>query len=312
MKIQYYCYTRNVRLDYGNYLLPLNLSNSQIDSVQKQVLSVLSDNRIKLASPKWLLIKFKDAIVWGFCGWNSLLSESYFRDHVGRPVYGFFSIVISEYSMNDITIPYDIEYFKEFYAEKIAPYWDSRKIPNNTAIDVHIDHLKYVRAAQNNYVELLNTDTFQCQSLGELDKEGVIAAALTLDNVSLLIDNDNIEQATNRNGSFMNCLSSYVAPGSYAVKQLCPKCKEYVSAFTSAGMCPICQEKERIRIDTIKKKEENMDKQLRRDLDEANSKIQYLQYDVEEANKQIKKKDKLIKVLLGIIVLLLLALSYLC
>ena len=148
--------------------------------------------------------------------------------------------------------------------------------------------------------------------MGELDKEKVVSAALALDNVSLLIDNDNIEQATNKTGAFMNCLSSAVAPGSHTVKQLCPKCKKYVSDFTSAGVCSICQEKEQTRIDTIKKEEEDMDKQLRRVLDEANSKILYLQYDIEEANKSIKKKNLLIKVLLGVIVLLLLGLLYTC
>ena len=55
-----------------------------------------------------------------------------------------------------------------------------------------------------------------------------------------------------------------------------------------------------------------MDKQLRRDLDEANSNILYLQYDIEEANKSIKKKNLLIKVLLGVIGLLLLGLLYTC
>ena len=312
MEIQYYCYTRNARLDYGDYLLPSNLSTSQIDYVQRKVLSILGNNKIKLSNPKWLLITFDDVIVWGLCGWNSLLSESYFKDHVGRPVYGFFSIVVSQYSMKDIRLPYDIEYFKQIYAEKNAPYWDSLKVPKKPTIDIRIDHFKYVSAAHNNYVKLLNTNIFQCQSLGELDREDIIAAALTLDNVSLLIDNDNIEQATNKRGAFMNCLSSSVAPGSYEVKQLCPQCKEYVSAFTSAGICSTCKEKDQARIVSIKKEEEDMDKQLRRELDDANSKILYLQYDIEEAKKNIKKKGLMIKILSGIIVVLLFTLSYLC
>lgn len=310
MEIQYYCYTRNVRLDYGDYLQPTNLSISQINNVQNKALSILGDNQVRLSSPKWLLIKLNNIIVWGLCGWNSLLSESCFKDHVGRPVYGFFSMVMSGCSMKDIKLPYDIDYFKQLYAEKIAPYWNSYQTPNNTTIDVNLDIFNYVSATHNNYVELLNTDIFKCISLGELDKEGVIAAALTLNNVSLLIDNDNIQQATNKKGAFMNCLSSAVAPGSHTVKQLCPQCKEYVSAFTSAGICSTCKEKDQARIVTIKKEEEDMDKQLRRELDDANSKILYLQYDIEEAKKSIKKKNLLIKVLLGVIVLLLLGLLY--
>ena len=310
MEIQYYCYTRNIKLDYGDYLLPSNLSREQFDFVQKKILAVLRDDKIKLSIPKWMLIKFKDVLVWGVCGWNSLLSECHFKDHVGRPVYGFFAIVISKYSEENIKIPYDIKYFQQFYAERIAPYWNSRYVSNNPTSEFIEGNFNYIGATYNNLIDLLNTDIFQCQSLGELDKEKVVSAALALDNVSLLIDNDNIEQATNKTGAFMNCLSSAVAPGSYTVKQLCPQCKEYVSAFTSVGICSTCKEKDQARIVSIKKEEEDMDKQLRRELDDANSKILYLQYDIEEAKKSIKKKNLLIKVLLGVIVLLLLGLLY--
>ncbi len=311
MKIQYYCYTRNVRLDYGDYLLPSNLSSQQLDFIRERVLSVISDNRINFSIPKWMLIKFDNVIIWGIFTWNSLLSDSYFKDHVGRSVYGFFSVVISEYKLEERKIPYDIGCFRKIYAERIAPYWNSYEIINNLTDDFIVEDFNPISASNNNYVDLLNIDIFQCKSLGELDKEGVIAAALTLDNVSLLIDNDNIEQATHEGGTFMNCLSSSVAFGSYPVKQLCPRCKDYVLSFTSAGVCSTCQENEQIRIDTPKKQEEDMNKQLKRDLDDANSKIQYLQYDMEEANKKIKKKDLLIKILLGVIVLLLTILYYL-
>jgi uncharacterized Zn finger protein (UPF0148 family) len=274
-------------------------------------LSITGDSNPKFTIPKWILIKFDDVIVWGCCCWNSLLAQSHFKDSLGRPVYGFFSIVITNFIPDEVKLPSDIDYFKELYLKEIEPYWNSSE-RRYSATDVSIsDRYKYIRASRKVNVTL-NTDLFQCLSLGNLDKDMVVSDALTLDNVSLLIDNDNIQQATNKKGAFMNCLSSAVAPGSYAVKQLCPKCKEYVSAFTSAGVCSTCQENEQISIDTIKKKEEDMDKQLKRDLDDANSKIQYLQYDIEEANKKIKQKDKLIKFLSAVIVLLLLALSYLC
>ena len=308
MEIQYYCYTRNIKLDYGDYLLPSNLSREQFDFVQKKILAVLSDDKIKLSIPKWMLIKFKDVLVWGVCGWNSLLSECHFKDHVGRPVYGFFAIVISKYSEENIKIPYDIKYFQQFYAERIAPYWNSRYVSNNPTSEFIEGNFNYIGATYNNLIDLLNTDIFQCQSLGELDKEKVVSAALALDNVSLLIDNDNIEQATNKTGAFMNCLSSAVAPGSHTVKQLCPKCKKYVTSYTDKGICTECKRKE----DEIKQEEEDMDKQLKRDLEDANSKIQYLEYEIEEANKQIKKKNQLIKILLWISIILLLVLVFTC
>ena len=308
MKIQHYCYTRNSHIDYGDFVLP-DLPKNQVDFIRKHILSITGDSNPKFTIPKWILIKFDDVIVWGCCCWNSLLAENHFKDSLGRPVYGFFSIVITNFIPDEVKLPSDIVYFKELYSKEIEPYWNSSE-RRYSATDASIsDRYKYIRAGRE--VNLtLNTDLFQCLSLGNLDKDMVVSAALTLDNVSLLIDNDNIQQATNKKGAFMNCLSSAVAPGSYTVKQLCPQCKEYVSAFTSAGICSTCKEKDQARIVTIKKEEEDMDKQLRRELDDANSKILYLQYDIEEANKSIKKKNLLIKVLLGVIVLLLLGLLY--
>lgn len=308
MKIQHYCYTRNSHIDYGDFVLP-DLPKNQVDFIRKHILSITGDSNPKFTIPKWILIKFDDVIVWGCCCWNSLLAENHFKDSLGRPVYGFFSIVITNFIPDEVKLPSDIDYFKELYSKEIEPYWNSSE-RRYSATDASIsDRYKYIRAGRE--VNLtLNTDLFQCLSLGNLDKDMVVSAALTLDNVSLLIDNDNIQQATNKKGAFMNCLSSAVAPGSYTVKQLCPQCKEYVSAFTSAGICSTCKEKDQAIIVTIKKEEEDMDKQLRRELDDANSKILYLQYDIEEAKKSIKKKNLLIKVLLGVIVLLLLGLLY--
>lgn len=308
MKIQHYCYTRNSHIDYGDFVLP-DLPKNQVDFIRKHILSITGDSNPKFTIPKWILIKFDDVIVWGCCCWNSLLAENHFKDSLGRPVYGFFSIVITNFIPDEVKLPSDIDYFKELYSKEIEPYWNSSE-RRYSATDASIsDRYKYIRAGRKVNVSL-NTDLFQCLSLGNLDKDMVVSNALTIDNVSLLIDNDNIQQATNKKGAFMNCLSSAVAPGSYTVKQLCPQCKEYVSAFTSAGICSTCKEKDLARIVTIKKEKEDMDKQLRRELDDANSKILYLQYDIEEAKKSIKKKNLLIKVLLGVIVLLLLGLLY--
>lgn len=310
MKIQHYCYTRAKFLDYCVFSRPSNLDQSAIKEIKSKVLSVTDTIDSKLSTPKWILIKTPEYVVWGVCCLNRILSNEYNCDYSGTPVSGMFAVVMSEY--DDIQLPYDIEYFRRLYELEVSKYW-TRKEAHICQVDGFIPgEFNFIQAIQSSKVSIINTEPFKCFSLEATNKEEIISAALTLDNVSLLIDNDNIEQATNKKGAFMNCLSSAVAPGSYAVKQLCPQCKEYVSAFTSAGVCSTCQEKEQKRIDTIKKEDEDMDKQLRRDLDDANSKILYLQYDIEEAKKSIKKKDLLIKVLLGVIGLLLLGLLYTC
>lgn len=312
MKIQHYCYTRNSHIDYGDFVLP-DLPKNQVDFIRKHILSITGDSNPKFTIPKWILIKFDDVIVWGCCCWNSLLAENHFQDSLGRPVYGFFSIVITNFIPDEVKLPSNIDYFKELYSKEIEPYWNSSERRNSATDDSISDRYKYIRAGRK--VNLtLNTDLFQCLSLGDhdKDKDKVVSDALTIDNVSLLIDNDNIQQATNKKGAFMNCLSSAVAPGSYTVKQLCPQCKEYVSAFTPAGICSTCKEKDQARIVSIKQEEIDMDKQLKRDLEDAYYKIQYLECDIEEANKQINKKNLLIKILSGILIILLLALVFTC
>lgn len=308
MKIQHYCYTRTKFLDYCVFSRPTNIDQSAIKEIKSKALSVTDSIESKLSTPKWILIKTPEFVVWGVCCLNRILSDEYNCDYSGTPVSGMFAVVISEYE--DIKLPYDIEYFRRLYEQEVAQFW-MRKEAHICQVDGFIPgEFNFIQAIQSSKVSIINTDPFKCFSLEATNKEEIISAALTLDNVSLLIDNDNIEQATNKKGAFMNCLSSAVAPGSHTVKQLCPQCKEYVSAFTSAGICSTCKEKNQARIVTIKKEEEDMDKQLRRELDDANSKILYLQYDIEEAKKSIKKKNLLIKVLLGVIVLLLLGLLY--
>ena len=308
MKIQHYCYTRAKFLDYCVFSRPTNLDQFAIKEIKSKALSVTDSIESKLSTPKWILIKTPEYVVWGICCLNRILSEEYNCDYSGTPISGMFAVVISEY--DNIQLPYDVEYFRRLYELEVSKFW-TRKEAHICQVDEFIaGNFNFIRAIQNDNVNIINTDPFKCLSLGTTNKEDIISAALTLDNVSLLIDNDNIQQATNKKGAFMNCLSSAVAPGSYTVKQLCPQCKEYVSAFTSAGICSTCKEKDQARIVTIKKEEEDMDKQLRRELDDANSKILYLQYDIEDAKKSIKKKNLLIKVLLGVIVLLLLGLLY--
>ncbi len=276
-------------------------------------MSITGDSDTKFTVPKWILIKFDNVIVWGCCCWNSLLTQDAFKDSLGRPVYGFFSLIITDFSINEVVLPLGIDYFKELYSKEIEPYWDSSERRNSTTVVSISSRYKCIQANRNDYCNLLNTDIFKCQSLGNgLDKERIIAAALTLDNVSLLIDNDNIEQATNKKGAFMNCLTSSVSPRTFPVKQLCSACKEYVSAFTPIGICINCKNKEEKKIAKIRKDEEDMDKQMKIELEEANSKIEKLQYDIEKARRQIKKKNLLLKILIGVSVLLLIALSYTC
>lgn len=308
MKIQHYCYTRNSQIDYGDFILP-DISRSKVDYVKKKVLSITGDLNPDLTVPKWILIKYEDAVVWGCCCWNSLLSQEKFKDSLGRPVYGFFSIIITDYLVSEIKLPFDFGYFKKLYSKEIEPYWDASERRKSDAVLSFQNEFKYIQACHNSYRGLLNTDIFRCQSLGNIDKEGVIAAALTLENVSLLIDNDNLEQATNKMGSFMNCLTPSVNFGVYTVRQQCPKCGKYVSFFTATGVCQECKEAENVKGDEIKK-EKDTDKHIRMELEKARNRISELESEVLMAGVKLKKKNGWIIALAIVSVMLLIQLLY--
>lgn len=312
MKIEHYSYTRGAEMDYGLFSAPGNLTKSQKDIVRAKLMSILGDDVERdLKIPKWILYKDNNFLVWGICCENRLLaSNPQETTHKNRPVRGFFAIVISDFKGEELRLPFDINYFRELYRKEVENYWSQKEQHQTQTIGYLWGKYNFVSAAHNNYIELLNTDIFQCQSLGELDREGVIAAALTLNNVSLLIDNDNIEQATNRNGSFMNCLTPSVNFGLYHVKQQCPKCKKYVSSFTPTRVCFDCKEAEEVIRRRIKKDEDDMDKQMKIELELAQDKIEELKSEVESNRLQLKKKDRVIKILAAALVILLIALLY--
>lgn len=299
-------------MDYGLFSAPGNLTKSQIDIVRTKLMSILGDDVDRdLKTPKWILYKDYNFLVWGICCENRFIASDIQKTtHKNRPIRGFFGVVISDFTGEDLRLPFDINYFRELYLNEVEKYWSQKEQHQNQTIGYLSGKYNFVSAAHNNYIELLNTDIFQCQSLGELDREGVIAAALTLNNVSLLIDNDNIEQATNKNGSFMNCLTSSVCFGLHHVKQQCPKCKKYVSSFTQTGVCLDCKEAEEVIKRRTKKYEDDMDKQMKLELEHAQNRIEDLELELEANCSQLKKKEQWIKILAVISVVLFIALMY--
>lgn len=311
MKIQHYCYTRGGDIDYGNFSYPNNLSKYDLEIVRQKVLSLLGDDVEKnMNIPKWVFIKTPTYIVWGICCVNKFIATNKYLDHKNRPIRGFFSIVITEYTNSNVSLPFDYKYFKELYITEVETYWEQWQQHECKTNGFIAGNFNYISASHNNYVNLLNTDIFQCQSLGELDKDRVIAAALTLSNISLLIDNDNIEQATNKKGAFMNCLTSSVGFGVHAVKQQCPKCKKYVSSFTAIGVCQECKDSEELKKYKIKKEEEEMNQQIKTELKEARNKITELESEVKNSNSKLKNKDRWMKIWAIVSAVLLIVLLY--
>lgn len=310
MRIYHYCYTRGHNIDYGNFSYPNDIAKSFVDKIRSMSLSILGDGIPRdLSIPKWILYKDTEFVVWGICCENRLLDCDKYMDHRNRPIRGFFAIIFAGYNDSEVKLPFDVGYFKQLYALEVVPYWEQQEQHMNKTIGLIPGVYNYIGKRANSSVIHLNTDFFKCKSLGNINKEDALSVALTLDNISLLIDNDNLEQATNRDGSFMNCLSTKVPVGEYSVKQKCSKCGLFVSVFVDGQICTDCKAKESNRILELKKEEE-MNRKLQEDLDVAVHKIKDLESIIDSDKKTLKKKILIIRALLGVILVLLLMLSY--
>ena len=250
MKIEFYSYTRGEQPDYRDFCLPNNIGKDFISVLQNMVRPILECD---LDNPRWVLYKKHNVVAWGLCCKNETLSNSCNVDIKGRSVKGFFALIFSDIEEDNFWIPsFDINIFKNFYEEEIAPYWycqegDIHYSHKHSVDGIHIDK---IFAKNNEYSEELNSNIFQCKSLGRMDKKEVIAAAMTFSEISLLIDNEDFVEATGKKSPFMNCLSSNVSSKTVKVKRICPQCHKYVDEFTENGICVKCDNDNNINITT--------------------------------------------------------------
>lgn len=277
-------------MDYGVFVSPTNVDKSQLNVVLCKTKSILGDGvERNLEIPKWILYKDNSTVFWGLCCENKLLSsENKETTHKNRPIRGFFAVVITDFNLSELKVPFDINYFKNLYRTEVEPCWCQNELHYNKSYGFFTGGYNYITVKANSSLLLFNTDIFQCQSLGNVDKESVVASALSLDNVSLLIDNDNIEQAVNSSGSFMNCLTALLPYKKYPVKQICPKCKRLVSSFTSSGICRDC-EINKNSCDMISKKDRETLAQIKMELEIARGSNVSLQNNLQVVQKQIRR-----------------------
>ncbi len=312
MKIEHYCYTRGLGMDYGHFALPDNISLESIDSIQHASSYLLGDRaKVNLDVPKWILIKGKDLIVWGICCNNKILCNEKHLDPGNRSVRGFFAMIISDYSMeDDIRLPFDINYFKQLYATEVEPYWDQRRGHINTSTGYLSGEYSFIKPSVQIPSGLLNEDIFRCRSLGDMNRCEIISSALALEDITLMIDNDDIGQAANSKAPFMNCVSASAEPGEFSVSRPCPKCGTLVDCFQENGICIDCKQKEDDAYIIDIEIDDEMDEKLRNELDNANRRIQDLESHVEYQIKMLKKRDLMIKFLIGALLIFALIFAY--
>lgn len=308
MKIGSYCYTRGEQPDYRDFCIPSNVGKNIVSILRNMVAPILES---RLDTPRWVLYKCHDVVAWGICCKNELLSSSFNTDIKGRSVKGFFSIIYSEVDDRNFCIPsFDVSFFRELYKKEVAAYWDCQEGDSHFSKthSINNDVTSYIYAEQNEYSTMLNTDVFQCLSLGNVDREKAVAAALSFTEMSLLIDNEEMSEATSRKAPFMNCLSSQVANKSAKVQRICPQCHKYVNAFTENGICIDC-ETENCRINMFNDENQNDMEQI--ELKNLERELRDCRFRIEETDKALAKERRMNKILVIVCGIFLLMIAYL-
>lgn len=162
MTAEYFVYTRSKNIDYKLMFSPSeNLCPSQVrKEFRKEVRGVINIERYDqcLESPLWFISKKDDLILFGIGAKNRDLSDECTQDFAGRGVRGFFGFIIKAEEI--VELPFDINFFKDFYKDKICPLWDcdSQQF-KQTGIPVELDMSKYNTIAKGNTYDVINTDT---------------------------------------------------------------------------------------------------------------------------------------------------------
>ena len=304
MEIRSYCYTRGDKPDYRDFSIPENLTKADKIAVKNLVLPILNGD---VEKPVWVLYKTPEVVVWGICCNNGKLSNSYNKDEIGRKVKGFFALVISAYSNDRLIVPYDISFFENLYKKEVVPYWDCRKGESHQSQTSDISDISYhsVSAAENNYVHRLNTDEFQIKRLSDTNANQIIAAALTIDKVTLTIGYDCLDNTINNKTTFMNCVVDGKKERTVKVRRLCPICHRQVEHLVPNGICDACARQEREQHKLNQEGTNGDDEMKDKMIEDLKRKLRECEFEMEEKNKTIKSQKRAVLFLAALCGLLL-------
>lgn len=127
MKSQYFAYTRNLKVDYKTIIAPSDdfCSKDTRKHFLNQIRGLINVEQYDdpLDEPRWLFSRVGGIVLFGIGVNNATLNKECYKDYAGRPVRGFFGIVIDA-TDEDIILPYDIAFFQQFYSTHILPLWE--------------------------------------------------------------------------------------------------------------------------------------------------------------------------------------------
>lgn len=180
MKAQYFIYTRNRKVDYKAILspseefCPKETRKKFLQDIRGLIDIETYDD--PLDTPRWLYSCFNGFVLFGLGVMNSNLSDEYNTDFTGRPVRGFFGIVM-KYTTESTILPMDINFYRHIYKKEIEPIWefDNDHLPYPVK-DIDIDIQDGINAIHPASAHIdLNYQENKCVILGNVNLKMFLA-----------------------------------------------------------------------------------------------------------------------------------------
>lgn len=181
MKPQLIIYTRNQNVDYRMIVSP---NESLCPPVTRKYFRDMIRGALNietyddpLTSPRWVLVRKDDCILFGVAELLVHFSSDYHTDYTGRGVRGFFGLVYDA-ANPEINLPLDVDFFKRLNEEYIVPLWtalEDQFIRVGIEIDIDTDNSTFLPKAL--YWNEINFDPRKTVILGETNPVTVLAEA---------------------------------------------------------------------------------------------------------------------------------------
>ena len=164
-----------------------------------------------LKSPRWMFSRYNGYTLWGVGIMNSELSsesiDNDFKDCVGRPVRGFFGMVLKNDSFSEL--PFDLSYWKKFYAKYVSPLWMVGKEEfkqKGIAVEESFEQYHCIRPNDESNIQL-NVHPNKTIIWGHVSEDEMFATALALkEDVSCVSGLGEISHAYNHKYNYHNAI----------------------------------------------------------------------------------------------------------
>ena len=183
MNAQLFVYTRTKNVDYQvlisptEDLCPKSTRKHFLSQARGTINVELYDD--PFTEPRWLLSRKGNLLLWGIGIQNKDLNEDFYKDFTGRPVRGFFGIVLN-LSEQEAALPFDLSFFRKIYLTYIVPIWDvefDALKKSSVGFDFDITTFNCIR--KESAPVKLNHDIDKTLILGKVDLNDTFATALS-------------------------------------------------------------------------------------------------------------------------------------